>query len=96
MIVRNKELFDSLKDSNNNQELLLQYLKENQQRDGTLMLLETTSGASGVTITLSGPNLSQLKCLKKSMMGILRLARHFHLEREMIMLEQRMKRKLLQ
>jgi hypothetical protein len=28
------------------------------------------------------------------MMGILRLARHFQLEREMIMLELRMKRKL--
>jgi hypothetical protein len=51
------------------------------------MFLETGLGASGVTITLSGPAISQLQNLKKSMMGILRLARHFHLEREMILLE---------
>ncbi len=59
------------------------------------MFIETSTGTSGVTITLSGPAMSTLQCLKKSMMGILRLARHFHLEREMIMLELKMKRKLL-
>lgn len=58
------------------------------------MFLETASGQNGVTITLSGPQLQQLKFVKKTMMGILRLARHFHLERELILYEYRLKNSL--
>lgn len=96
MIVRNKTLFDSLKDPQNNQALLLQRLKENQERDEVLMFLETESGNRGVTITLSGPALDTLQNLKKSMTGTLRLARHFHLESYMIIMDQGLKRKLQQ
>ena len=65
------------------------------ERDGTLMFLECESGATGVSITLSGPSLQFLTYAKKSMMGILRLARHFHLEKEMIITEIKLKSKYL-
>lgn len=48
------------------------------------MFVECESGSSGITITLSGPSLANLKYAKKSLMGILRLARHFKLEKNMI------------
>lgn len=70
---------------------LLYYRKD---RDHTLMLLECEKQSSSViTITLSGPNFMQLNYAKKIMMGILRLARHFHVERELIVLERKMKGK---
>jgi hypothetical protein len=77
-------------------DLLVEYIRENRERDNTLMFLETPSGQSGVTMTLSGPQVHQLKTVKKSMMGILRLARHFHLERELILYEYRLKHTLKQ
>lgn len=45
-------------------------------------------------MTLSGPQIQTLKYVKKSIMGILRLARHFHLERELILYEYRLKHAL--
>lgn len=55
------------------------------------MFIETADGHNGVTITLSGPSEDLLGKLKQCICGCMRLAKHFELEKHMIMTELQLK-----
>lgn len=60
-------------------------------KDSTLMFIETKDGYNGVTITLSGPQEDLLTKLKSCIVGCMRLAKHFDVERHMILTEMRLR-----
>lgn len=55
------------------------------------MFIETKDGHNGVTITLSGPQEDLLAKLKQCIVGCMRLAKHFEVERHMLLTELKLK-----